>query len=448
MYLPKEVKKVISMLEDSGFEAYAVGGCVRDSLLGKNPTDYDVTTSALPEEMKVVFKNEHVIETGIKHGTITVLIEQNPIEITTFRIDMDYTDNRHPEKVLFTRSLKEDLARRDFTVNALAYSEKTGIIDVFGGTYDLEHGIIRCVGDPDTRFGEDALRIMRGLRFASVLGFDIEENTVASIHKNSELLKNVSAERLFSELKKLICGKNAAKILAEHAEVISVLIPELLPLCGYDQQHFRHDKDALYHTAAVLENVPPVPVLRLAALFHDIAKPLCRSIDESGTAHYYGHAQMGAKMAEEILSRLKSDTETKNAVCELVRRHEDHFPPEPKALKRLLGKIGKSAFDDLIILMRADDLGKKPEYFPGEDFYDKYKNTAEEIIAKDECFSVKDLAVCGNDLIAIGIAPGPEIGRILNLLLEEVIEENLPNEKEKLLDFAKQNIFAKQNNPM
>ena len=441
MYLPDNVKKAISMLESEGFEAYAVGGCVRDSLLGKIPTDYDVTTSALPEETKHVFKNEHVIETGIKHGTVTVLIEHQPIEITTFRIDKDYSDNRHPEKVEFTRSLKEDLARRDFTVNALAYSEKTGIIDVFGGISDLEHGIIRTVGDADSRFGEDALRIMRALRFSSVLGFEIEEKTALSIHKNRGLLNNISEERLSSELKKFICGKNAAKLLVEHVDVLSVFIPELLVLNGFDQRHFRHNKDALRHTAAVLDKVPADPVLRLAALFHDIAKPRCITIDESGTAHYYGHAQKSAAMAEDILTRLKFDNETKSKVCELVRHHEDRFPAESKVIKRFLGKIGPKAFDDLLTLMRADDLGKKAEFFPGEDFFQNYKNIAADIIAKEECFSLRDLAVKGGDLIEKGMAPGPKMGAVLEALLDAVIEEKIPNEKEALLDFALQNLF-------
>ncbi len=425
------------MLESAGFEAYAVGGCVRDSLLGKVPTDYDVTSSAAPDEMKAVFKNEHVIETGIKHGTLTVLINKNPIEITTFRVDKEYLDNRHPSKVEFTRSLKEDLARRDFTVNALAYSEKTGIVDLFGGAFDLEKGIIRCVGDPEKRFDEDALRIMRGLRFASVLGFEIEEKTSAAIKEKRELLKNVSAERLSSELIKLLCGKNAAKILLEYSDVLSVFIPELSALKGFEQHHFRHDKDVLGHTAAVIDNIPPKPVLRLAAFFHDIAKPDSFSIDESGTGHFYGHAPLGAEKAEAILSRLRFDNETKKAVCELVRHHEDRFEPSPKAIKRVLGKIGSSLYDDLLTLMYADDLGKKPEYQNPKSFYDEYRLIAKKIVEEGECFYLKKLAVGGSDLISLGISPGPEMGRILNVLLEKVINGELSNEKEKLIEEIK-----------
>lgn len=425
------------MLESAGFEAYAVGGCVRDSLLGKVPTDYDVTSSAAPDEMKAVFKNEHVIETGIKHGTLTVLINKNPIEITTFRVDKEYLDNRHPSKVEFTRSLKEDLARRDFTVNALAYSEKTGIVDLFGGAFDLEKGIIRCVGDPEKRFDEDALRIMRGLRFASVLGFEIEEKTSAAIKEKRKLLKNVSAERLSSELIKLLCGKNAAKILLEYSDVLSVFIPELSALKGFEQHHFRHDKDVLGHTAAVIDNIPPKPVLRLAAFFLDIAKPDSFSIDESGTGHFYGHAPLGAEKAEAILSRLRFDNETKKSVCELIRHHEDRFEPSAKAIKRVLGKIGPSLYDDLLTLMYADDLGKKLEYQNPKSFYDEYRLIAKKIVEEGECFSLKKLAVGGSDLISLGISPGPEMGRILNVLLEKVINGELSNEKEKLIEEIK-----------
>lgn len=437
MFVPEKAKELISMLENAGFEAFLVGGCVRDSLLGKIPNDYDITTSATPEEMKIVFKNEHVIETGIKHGTLTVLREGEPFEITTFRVDGKYSDNRHPEKVEFTRSLENDLSRRDFTVNALAYSEKTGVVDLFGGVSDLEHGIVRAVGDPDVRFGEDALRIMRALRFASELGFEIEEETSLSVKRNCGLLKNVSAERLSAELIRLVCGKNAKKVLGEHSEVLFVLIPELSVLKGFDQRHFRHHLDAFGHTISVLENIPPKPVLRLSALFHDISKPLCQSIDENGTAHYYGHAHKSAEIAEEVLSRLKFDSETKNAVKTLVSMHEDRFEPTPKAVKRVLGKIGPETFEKLLVLMEADDLGKKPEYRNPESFFDAYRKTAGEIIEKDECFSVKKLAVNGSDLSAIGIGPGPETGKALALLLEKVIEGEVPNEKEKLLSYIK-----------
>ena len=437
MKLSPSAEKAIQMLEKAGFEAYAVGGCVRDSLLGKNPTDFDITTSAKPEETKAVFKNEHVIETGIKHGTVTVLMEGEPLEITTFRIDKNYSDNRHPKEVEFTRSLSEDLARRDFTVNALAFNEKTGVTDLFGGVFDLEHGIIRAVGEPEKRFNEDALRIMRALRFASVLGFEIEEKTASSLSENAVLLKNVSAERLFSEIEKLLCGKNAAKILREHPAPFFEIIPELSVLKGFEQHHFRHDKDAFEHTLAVLENVPPERNLRLAALFHDIAKPLCQSFDETGTAHYYGHAQKSAEIAETVLRRLKADSETIKTVSELVRRHEDRFEPSKKSVKRLLGKTNPEFFEMLLSLMEADEMGKRAEFRFPKDVFDEFHRLSAEIVEKEECFSLKNLAVSGADLISAGFEPGPEMGKILENLLEKVIEGEIPNEKAKLLSFVK-----------
>ncbi len=437
MFLPEKVKKIISSLENSSYEAFAVGGCVRDSLLGKNPTDYDITTSAFPEETKEVFKNEHLIETGIKHGTVTVLMDGEAFEITTFRIDENYLDNRRPEKVLFTRSLEEDLSRRDFTVNAMAYSEKTGVVDIFGGISDLEHGIIRTVGDADARFSEDALRIMRALRFSSVLGFEIEKETADSIFRNRALLKNISVERIYSEFTKLLCGKDAKKVIFEHSDTIFEIVPELYVLKGFDQHHFRHYLDAFEHTLAVLENVPPEKCLRFAALFHDIAKPLCQSFDESGTAHYYGHAQKSAEIAEAVLRRLKADSETVKTVCELIKRHEDRFEPNPKAVKRLLGKIGPELFEKLLLLMEADEMGKRAEFRLSKDVFEEFRSLAAEIIEKNECFSLKNLAVNGADLISAGFEPGKQMGEILETLLEKVIEGEIPNEKEALLYFAK-----------
>lgn len=433
MELSCGAEKVIRMLEHAGFSAYAVGGCVRDSLLGKKPFDYDVATSALPEETKAVFKNEHVIETGIKHGTVTVLMDGEPFEITTFRIDSDYSDNRHPEKVTFTRTLSEDLSRRDFTVNALAFGRKEGIIDLFGGISDLEHGIIRTVGEADRRFSEDALRIMRALRFSSDLGFEIEKNTAESLERNRELLLNISPERFFSEFIKLICGKSAAKVLSEHGDAVAVLIPELLPLMGFDQHHFRHHLDVFEHSLAVLENVPPVPVLRLAALFHDIAKPACFSIDETGTGHFFGHASLGAEMTDKILMRLRCDSGTKKSVCELIRRHEDRFEPTPKAVKRLFSKIGPETFENLLLLMEADEQGKREEFRLSPDVFSEFRRISAGIIEKGECFSLRDLAIGGNELMEFGMTPGPEIGKTLDFLLEKVISGEVSNEKSELI---------------
>lgn len=436
LFLPDEVKFIISELEKAGFEAFAVGGCVRDSLLGKNPGDYDIATSALPEETKAVFKDERIIETGIRHGTVTVLRNGKPFEITTFRIDAEYEDNRHPSKVSFTPSLKEDLARRDFTINALAYNEKNGIIDLFGGIPDLEHGIIRSVGDPEKRFSEDALRIMRALRFASVLGFEIEEKTAKAASELRFLLGKISAERLSAELSKLLCGKNAGEIIVEHHDIISVLVPEISALDGFEQHNFHHDKDALRHAAAVVDAVLPEASLRLAALFHDIAKPCCFSLDENGTGHFYGHAGLGAEMARKALFALKFDNKTAEEVALLIKHHSDRFTPESKSIKRMLGKIGPEAFEKLLLLMQADETGKAEEHRLPQSAFDEYRRIAKEILEKDECFSLKNLAINGDDLIRAGFVPGKEIGRVLEILLEKVIGEELPNEKEKLILYA------------
>ncbi len=435
MYLPSCVQYAIEKLEHQGFEAYAVGGCVRDAILGKAPFDYDVTTSATPEEMQAVFANEHTVETGIKHGTVTVLVEHEPIEITTFRVDLGYEDNRHPIGVRFTKSIEEDLSRRDFTVNAMAYGEKRGLIDPFGGKADLEHKIIRAVGNADARFNEDALRIMRGLRFAATLGFLVEEETAKAIHKNKDLLKNISAERLSTELSKLLCGKNAAAVLEEYFDVICVLMPELAVLKGYDQHHYRHNLDLLGHTLAAISAAPAKPVLRLAALFHDIGKPDCRTFDETGTAHYYGHAQISAEIAEQISDRLKFDNETKETVTELILHHEERFTAEPKQIKRMLNKLGEERFALLLYLMEADEAGKAEEYRFPKAAFDDIRAAAEKILEEKECFSLKDLAVNGGDLIAAGFAPGPEMGKTLNKLLEAVMDGKAENEKEELIKY-------------
>lgn len=440
IYLPNEVKIALDNLNKNGFEAYIVGGCVRDSLLGDSPKDYDITTSAEPEEVMKIFRSFRVIETGIKHGTVTVLIHGVPLEITTFRIDSDYADHRHPENVTFTKSLKEDTARRDFTMNAIAYNEKSGISDFYGGSEDIKKRIIRCVGDPDKRFNEDALRIMRAIRFSSVLGFDIEENTKQAIFRNKELLKNISSERIAGELVKLLCGENVKNVLIEYIDVLGVVIPELLPMKGFDQQNFHHIYDILTHTAVAVENIEPVPALRLTALFHDIGKPKCFSIKD-GVGHFYGHASISAEMTDKILSRLKFDNATKATVTKLVKLHDVQIEETESAVKRSLGKNTPEIFFLLLDMKRADTLALSPEYFPRLEYLDRLQKKAEEILNAKACFSLKELAVSGHDLIALGVKPGKEIGSILNKLLEEVITEKLPNDKEKLLEFTVENLL-------
>ena len=438
IHIPDEVKTAISTLAANGFEAYIVGGCVRDSLLGGNPKDYDITTSAEPEEVEKIFGNFRVIETGIKHGTVTVLINKMPLEITTFRIDSDYSDNRHPENVTFTKSLEEDTARRDFTMNALAYNDERGICDFYGGTDDIKNKIIRCVGDADKRFGEDALRIMRAIRFSSVLGFEIEENTKRAVFKNKELLRNISSERIASELVKLLCGANVRKVLMEYIDVLGVVIPELLPMKGFDQKNIHHIYDVLEHTAAAVENIEPTPVLRLTALFHDIGKPECFFMKD-GQGHFYGHADIGADMTTKILSRLKFDNNTKNTVTKLVKIHDVQIEETDTAVKRCMNKHTPEIFFLLLKMKRADTLAQSPMCRERLEYLDRLEKRANEIINRKACFSMKDLAVNGNDLIKLGVKPGKELGNILKHLLEAVIEGKLPNDKNTLIKFTKEN---------
>ncbi len=437
MELSKRAEKVIERLEKASFEAYAVGGCIRDKLLKAEPSDYDIATSALPDEIKAVFFKEKTVETGIKHGTVTVIFDDEPFEITTFRLDSEYCDGRHPEKVEFTKSIEQDLARRDFTINAIAYNNYNGLVDPFSGKKDIEAGLIRAVGEAEQRFNEDALRIMRALRFSSVLGFEIEEKTKRALFEKRELLLKVSVERISAELLKLLCGRNVRKVLLEYIEVLGIILPELLPMRNFNQQNPYHIYDVLEHTAAVVENVPPKPFLRLAALLHDVGKPDCFTTDGNGTGHFYGHAELSAEKAEIILRRLKFASEIRKEVTGLIKYHMVKIEPTPKAIKHALNKFTPELFFELIELKRGDALGCNPAYPFNEDYYETLKNIAKEIIEQKQCFSLKDLAVNGDDLIAAGFCSGKKLGKTLDTLLRAVLDEKLPNEKLALLDFIK-----------
>lgn len=322
MDMPKNVDIAINLLQSAGFEAYAVGGCVRDSLLGKTPNDWDITTSAKPENMKSVFADFHCIDTGIKHGTVTVVIDGEPLEITTFRLDGEYEDNRHPKSVTFTSDLGADLGRRDFTVNAMAYSKMTGTVDLFGGQNDLKNGIIRCVGDPDRRFNEDALRILRALRFASALDFEIEEKTAQSLLKNRALLGNISEERIAKELLKLVCGKGAKRILTDFAPVLFEILPELQPMYKNSHDNPHHCYDIYEHTLIAVESIDPEPTLRFAMLLHDCGKPAVKKFDENGVAHFYGHQRISVEISAQILARLKVSNKFRDEILFLVSNHD------------------------------------------------------------------------------------------------------------------------------
>ncbi len=411
------------MLENSGFKAYAVGGCVRDSLLLKKPSDFDITTSAFPNEIKSVFKNEHLIETGIKHGTVTVLIDGESLEITTFRIEKGYSDNRSPDKVLFTRSLKNDLVRRDFTVNAMAYNEKDGVIDLFGGKSDLEHRIIRTVGNADERFSEDALRIMRALRFSSVLGFEIENETAKSAYKNRTLLKKVSAERLFSEFTKLVCGKNAARTIFEHGETLFEILPELSVLKNFSGELYTE-------SVAALDMLPPKPNLRFAAIFNCVAAPLYENESDGG-------AQKNAALAKEILKRFRCDNKTIAETETLILHYDDSFDCSRKTVKRFLNLIGAEAFEELLLLKKALDSQKPKECRTEKSVFDEMLEIEWDVLSKNECYSLKTLAIDGFDLISEGFESGNKLGEILSTLLEKVMLGEVQNEKEELISFAK-----------
>ncbi len=433
MNIPFYGEKIVKKLKNEGFEAYFVGGCVRDSIMGREVNDYDITTNATPEEIKKVFVDFKTILTGEKHGTVTVVSEGENIEVTTFRVDGEYKDLRHPESVSFTENVKEDLARRDFTVNAICYDGE--FTDPFGGIEDIKRKIIRCVGDADKRFNEDALRIMRAVRFSSVLGFEIEEETKKSIRKNAHLLKSVSPERLYSELSKLLMGENAEKVLTEYSCVLAAFIPYIKPCVGFDQKNVYHIYDVYTHMVKATVNAPFNLKIRLAAYLHDIGKPAAFTFDgESG--HFKGHDERSEEMAREILELLKVDNDTKNTVCALVREHQREILPEKKYVKRFLGRFSSEFFDMLMELKRADTLAHSSLAMKNLEVIEKLKELKEEIERENECVRVKDLDITGFDLMDIGIE-GKEIGRVMKLLLEMVIDGEAENEKPILLEKAK-----------
>lgn len=435
MVLPEAVREALAILNQNGHEAYAVGGCVRDALRGAVPHDYDITTSARPEETAACFAGRTLIETGLRHGTLTLHSGGMDLEITTYRRDGVYEDHRHPAAVTFSRSLTEDLARRDFTINAMAYHPQRGLVDPFGGRRDLAAGVIRCVGDPSGRFDEDALRILRALRFASVLDFQIETDTAAALAAQKNLLDHISRERIRTELVKLLCGRAAAGVLSSYFEVIAAVIPELLPMRGFAQKNPHHIHDVWGHTLAVVDAAPPLPHLRLAALLHDIGKPECFTVDAEGIGHFYQHEAAGAETTRRILHRLRFDQAALLRVVTLVREHGRQIEPSDKAVKRALRLLGPDMFFDLLALKRADNAGQAPAFAFRQEGYDRLEAIATRVLAQKQCFSRRDLAVNGRDLLAAGIPAGPELGLALDRLLDAVIEERVPNEKDALLSF-------------
>lgn len=439
MDMPKNVDIAINLLQSAGFEAYAVGGCVRDSLLGKTPNDWDITTSAKPEDMKSVFADFHCIDTGIKHGTVTVVIDGEPLEITTFRLDGEYEDNRHPKSVTFTSNLGADLGRRDFTVNAMAYSKKTGTVDLFGGQNDLKNKIIRCVGDPDRRFNEDALRILRALRFASALDFEIEEKTAQSLLKNRALLGNISEERIAKELLKLVCGKGAKRILTDFSPVLFEILPELQPMYKNSHDNPHHCYDIYEHTLIAVESIDPEPTLRFAMLLHDCGKPAVKKFDENGVAHFYGHQRISAEISAQILARLKVSNKFRDEILFLVSNHDRwELYENTEKMPRYLSKFGLDGVLNLLKVMRADVLAQSPEYRYRLDQIADAEEIAKNLAAQKPCLSLSELQINGRTLMDIGIPQGRKLGAVLAQLLDEVIDGVTKNTQEALTTRARE----------
>ena len=434
---PVPVQTALSVLADAGFEACIVGGCVRDAMRGAEPHDWDCTTNARPEQICASFRGYHVIETGLQHGTVTVVIAHMPIEITTYRIDGVYADHRRPDSVTFTDSLTDDLARRDFTVNAMAYDPERGLIDPFHGADDLAKGIIRCVGSAADRFNEDGLRILRAMRFASVLDFAVEPATADAIHMQKGLLKHISAERIDTELTKLLCGSGAERVLTEFADVLFTVLPELEPMQGFDQRNPHHDYDVYTHTLKTVAAAPPEPILRWAALLHDSGKPHTFTEDERG-GHFYGHAEISVGIAERALKAMKCDRHRLDRVMLLVEKHDTVFNGTEKQLKRIVRKIGNEAARQLILLHRADVSAQAQQHRAERiEESDRLLAMLQSLEEADACMSLKQLAVSGNDLMSLGIPQGKAIGTALNSLLDAVMDGRLPNEREALLEAAR-----------
>ena len=434
MYLPESIVQCINALEKAGFAAYVVGGCVRDACLGLTPQDYDMCTSATPEQTEAVFAGKRLVLAGKKHGTIGVVTDSGVVEITTFRTEGSYKDNRHPDWVQFVPDVESDLARRDFTVNAMAYSPTRGYADPFGGREDLKKGILRAVGNPEKRFQEDSLRILRGVRFAVRFGLTVDPATEKAMFSQAHLMDNLARERVFEELCKLL-PLVSAEDLQRFAPILAAVIPELRPMIGFDQRSPHHAYDLYTHTAHVVAGVPGDLPLRWAALLHDIGKVPTFTLDETGRGHFLNHAEVSAEMADVILRRLKAPNALREQVVLLIEKHMLWLLPEKKQLRRQIGKLGSGTVYQLLSLQQADNSSKGTAKSEENEKYIQILDVLEEIRSEDGCLSLKDLTVNGNDLIKIGFT-GRSIGLMLNWLLDQVIEETLPNEREVLLAWA------------
>lgn len=445
--IPEEPKHLMRMLLDAGYEAFAVGGCVRDSLLGKVPHDWDICTNALPDQMKQVFLGYRVLDTGLKHGTLTVVLEKSNYEITTYRKDGDYSDHRHPDSVEFVNDLYEDLSRRDFTMNAMAANINGEIIDYFNGQHDLFSRTIVCVGDPEERFQEDALRILRAMRFSTRYGFGMERKTADAMHNKKDLLKLIAAERIGSEFVQIFNGENTRWLLEKFTDIFEVIVPEISPAIGFQQNNPHHCYDVWEHTTrAVGEGCAELPV-KLALLYHDLGKPHTYSVDENGVGHFYGHAAVSAQLAEKSMRNLRLESKLIADVVELVSSHDRVIEPRKNVIRRCLNKFGVHQFMNLVFMQCADKSAQKLDL--GQRGYEVSKvsqifHMVQEIKQDQDCFSLKDLAVNGKDLIAIGYQPGKIIGVTLNKLLDLVMDDKIKNDREILLEKASELFSGKE----
>ena len=434
--LLQPVEYVLERLENAGFAAFAVGGCVRDTLLGRVPGDWDVTTAARPEQVLSLFAG-YAIPTGLKHGTVTVRAGEMAIEVTTFRADGDYTDHRRPDTVTFSRRLEDDLCRRDLTVNAMAMDRRGEITDLYGGREDLKAGILRCVGEPERRFQEDALRILRTLRFSAVLGFAIEEKTAAALRETAALLTYIAPERIRTEMDKLLCGNHVLPVLLDYPEVLGVFLPEVLPCVGFDQHNRHHIYDVWGHTAHAVAAAPAEHVLRWAMLLHDVGKPACFTRDAAGVGHFYGHPAVSAELAETVCRRLRMDNRTAERMVTLVRWHDRDIARTERAIARAVSQLGEETFRQLLDVKRADNAAQSPEDRGRLADIQQAEDILNALEARKQCFSLKDLAVDGRDMMALGLR-GREIGDGLHALLEAVLD-GAENDRETLLALAREN---------
>lgn len=433
--IPAVPAAMLKRLNEAGYEAYVVGGCVRDALLGIQPHDWDICTDAKPETVIRLFSDKSVAKTGLQHGTVMVIDEGAGYEITTFRTEGNYSDHRHPDEVHFVSSLREDLARRDFTVNAMAYHPETGVMDFFGGKEDLKAGVIRCVGNPDERFQEDGLRILRALRFAARFGFRIEANTGRAMHENRALLDEIAAERIFTELKGFLVGQGIGSMLLEYRDLIAQILPPLAKMFDFPQNNPHHCFDVWRHTVCAVEHISPTVLLRLTMLFHDCGKPDCWSRDERGIDHFYDHAKRSVALTAEMLDKLRCDNRTKEQVLYLVRWHDLPLPQTEREGRRFLRRMGEEGAHQSLEIHRADATAQAPEYLPEKlERIALAERIVRQLLEEHACVTLRDLAVNGEDLIALGYAPGRALGKELQRLLELVIDGACPNERDALLE--------------